>query len=122
MSLSGQSERGDISFSRAVSAKLRGEARTSSGFTCHMCGLAPGEVDTTTGRKARLHVGYLIDKNLGGKDTLSNLWAACNICMQGSKNLATEKPTGRWLISQVRRAGHEEQLAVLNWLRKKFKC
>ena len=121
MCIPGVSGRNDIVFSRGVSAILRTEVRDHNGFTCHMCGLAPGEIDSTTGRRARLHVGYLIDKSLGGKDTLLNLWAACAICIQGSKNIASEKPTGRWLLSQIRRAGQEEQLVVLNWLREKFK-
>ncbi|MEO6815959.1 MAG: hypothetical protein ABI177_04605 [Edaphobacter sp.] len=115
------SKESSIVVSRAVSSALRAEALGYDGFTCHMCGLAPGEVDSTTRRRARLHVSYLIDKSLGGKDQLSNLWAACSICIEGSKNIVTEKPTSLWLLTQIRRAGQDEQLAVLNWLRKKFK-
>jgi hypothetical protein len=110
----------DITFSREVSATLRAKAIDHE-FNCHMCGLGTGEIDSTTGRKARLHVGYLIDKGLGGKDKLSNLWAACSICIQGSKSIVTEKPTGLWLLTQVRRAGQDEQRAVLKWLPEKFK-
>jgi 5-methylcytosine-specific restriction endonuclease McrA len=73
-----------------------------------------------TGRKVRLHVGHIVDRNLGGKDELSNLRALCATCNQGAKNITGEKPTTIWLLSQVRRAGQEEQRAVLGWLRKKF--
>lgn len=111
----------DIIFSEAVSGVLRAEALGHSGFTCHMCGLAPGEMDSATGSRARLHISHLIDKSLGGKDQLSNLWAACSICIEGSRDIVTEKPTSLWLMAQIRRAGQDEQLAVLNWLRKKFK-
>ena len=109
-----------ISFTRAISAKLRAEVLDRNGFTCQMCGLTPSDIDPATKRKVRLHVGHIKDKNLGGKDELSNLRALCSTCNQGAKNITGEKPTAIWLLSQVRRAGQDEQRAVFNWLRKKF--
>jgi 5-methylcytosine-specific restriction endonuclease McrA len=110
-----------IKFSRNISARLRAEVLDRNGFTCQMCGLTPGEIDPETGRKVRLHIGHIKDKNLGGKDELSNLRTLCSTCNQGAKNITAEKPTRIWLLSQVRRAGQDEQTAVLNWLREKFK-
>jgi hypothetical protein len=109
-----------VKFSRAISAKLRAEVLDRNGFTCQMCGLTPGDIDPATGRKVRLHLGHIKDKNLGGKDELSNLRALCSTCNQGAKNITGEKPTGIWLLSQIRRAGQDEQRAVFDWLRKKF--
>jgi 5-methylcytosine-specific restriction endonuclease McrA len=86
-----------------------------------MCGLTPGEIDPSTGRKVRLHIGHIVDKSLGGKDELSNFRTLCSTCNQGAKNITAEKPSAIWLLSQVRRAGQEEQRAVLEWLNKKFK-
>ncbi len=114
-------KKSNISFSRNISAKLRAEVLDRNGFTCQMCGLTPGEADPETGRKARLHIGHIVDKSLGGKEELSNLRTLCSTCNQGAKNITSEKPTGLWLLSQVRRAGQDEQLAVLKWLREKFK-
>ncbi len=110
----------NVSFSRPISARLRAEVLDRNGFTCQMCGLTPGEIDPSTGRKVRLHIGHIKDKSLGGRDELSNLRALCSTCNQGAKNVTTEKPTSIWLLSQVRRAGLEEQRAVFTWLRKKF--
>ena len=64
--------------------------------------------------------GHIKDKSLGGKDELANLRALCSTCNQGAKNVTSEKPTTIWLLGQVRRAGHDEQRAVFEWLRTKF--
>ena len=109
-----------LAFQRGISAKLRAEVLDRNGFTCQMCGLTPGEIDPATGRKVRLHIGHIIDKSHGGKDELSNLRALCSTCNQGAKNITIEKPTGLWLLTQIRRAGQDEQRAVFDWLRSKF--
>lgn len=109
-----------VRFGRGISAKLRAEVLDRNGFTCQMCGLTPGDIDPNTGRKVRLHLGHIKDKNLGGKDELSNLRALCSTCNQGAKNITGEKPTAIWLLSQIRRAGLSEQRAAFEWLSKKF--
>ena len=113
-------EKAAVAFERTISAKLRAEVLDRNGFTCVMCGLTPGDIDPATGRKVRLHIGHIKDKSLGGKEELSNLRALCSTCNQGAKNITGEKPTGIWLLSQIRRAGQDEQRAVFDWLRKKF--
>lgn len=110
----------DLKFVRGISAKLRAAVLDRNGFTCQMCGLTPGDIDPFTERKVRLHIGHIKDKSLGGLDELSNLRALCSTCNQGAKNVTTEKPTSIWLLSQVRRAGLEEQRVVFEWLRTKF--
>ncbi|MCX6021843.1 MAG: HNH endonuclease [Chloroflexi bacterium] len=110
----------DVAFARTISAKLRAEVLDRNGFTCQMCGLTPGDIDPYSGRKVRLHVGHIRDKSLGGRDELTNLRALCSTCNQGAKNITGEKPTVIWLLSQVRRAGLDEQRTVFEWLQRKF--
>lgn len=112
--------KGALVFVSGISAKLRAEVLDRNGFTCQMCGLSPGDADPDTGRKVRLHLGHIKDKSLGGKNELSNLRALCSTCNQGAKNITGEKPTGLWLLSQIRRAGLDEQRAVFDWLAVKF--
>ena len=113
-------DKSGITFTSGISAKLRAQVLDRNGFTCQMCGLTPGDIDPSTGRKVRLHLGHIKDKSLGGKDELSNLRALCSTCNQGAKNITGEKPTAIWLLSQIRRAGQDEQRAAFEWLRKKF--
>jgi hypothetical protein len=113
-------EKSEVIFTAGISTKLRAQVLDRNGFTCQMCGLTPGEIDPATNRKVRLHIGHIKDKSLGGKDELSNLRALCSTCNQGAKNITSEKPTAIWLLSQIRRAGQDEQRTAYEWLRKKF--
>ena len=105
---------------RGISLRLRAAVLDRDGFTCQMCGLTPGDIGPMK-RKVRLHIGHIKDKSLGGKEELSNLRTLCSTCNQGAKNVTTEKPGTIWLLSQIRRAGMDEQHAVFEWLREKFK-
>lgn len=112
--------KGALKIEATISARLRAQVLDRNGFTCQMCGLTPGDVDPYTDRKVRLHLGHIKDKNLGGKNELSNLRTLCSTCNQGAKNVTSEKPTAVWLLSQIRRAGITEQQAAYDWLKGKF--
>ncbi len=111
----------EVTFEPSVSATQRDYVLSQTDLFCRMCGAAPGDIDDLTGRKVRLHIGHIVDKSIGGKDELSNLRTHCSTCNQGAKNITSVKPPAIWLLSQIRRAGQDEQRAVLEWLLKKFK-
>ena len=112
----------EVTFEPGISAKQRAYILNCDDLFCRMCGVAPGDIDDLTGRKARFHIGSIEEDRIGSKEELSSLRTLCSTCDEGVKSIETGKPTGLWLLSQVRRAGHDEQLAVLKWLREKFKA
>lgn len=117
---SGFVEKCQFGFVPGIPIQLQDELLAREDPICQMCGVIPGDIDDVTGVKVRFNIEYIVDKSLGGKEDLSNLRTLCSTCNQGAKNITAEKPTVLWLLSQVRRAGQDEQLAVLQWLRKKF--
>ena len=109
-------------FARAISKETRAFVLDRNGFTCQMCGAVAGELhpyDPT--RKARLHIGHVIDKSLGGSDEASNLKAICSVCNEGAANITLQRPDLNKLLVQVRRATASDQLELLRWLQAKFK-
>jgi len=87
-------------FAPRISGRVRAQVMERNGYTCQMCGIGAGEV-TDAGRKARLHVGHVVDRSHGGKDDLSNLRALCSDCNQGAKNLVNPASSRRLLPSSA---------------------
>jgi 5-methylcytosine-specific restriction endonuclease McrA len=71
-------------------------------------------------RKARLHLGHVVDKSTGGTDDPANLRAICSICNKGVSNATLTRPDLQKLLIPIRRATSQDQLEVLQWLIKKF--
>jgi hypothetical protein len=108
-------------FARSISKETRAIVLDRNGYTCQMCGAAAGEPhEYDNGRKTRLHLGHIVDKSLGGSDELENLRALCSVCNEGAANLTLERPSASKLLAQIRRAGATEQLAILDWLKRKY--
>ncbi|MDR0325498.1 MAG: HNH endonuclease [Oscillospiraceae bacterium] len=108
-------------FAREISKETRSFVLDRNGFTCQMCGAVAGEPHSyDPSRKARLHIGHIIDKSMGGTDDPSNLRALCSICNEGAANLTLDRPSHDKLLIQIRRATGADQLKVLEWLVKKF--
>jgi hypothetical protein len=108
-------------FVRGISKETRALVLERNGFTCQSCGLAAGDTDQFhNGRTVRLTMGHIIDKSKGGPDTPQNLKAICTNCNEGLQNAGLPKPDTVQLLAQVRRGTIESQLAVLDWLSKKY--
>jgi len=108
-------------FADELSRETRAFVLDRNGFTCQMCGAAAGEPHPTNpGMKTRLHIGHIVDLSQGGTNDASNLRALCSVCNEGAQNSTLPRQSTIWLLGQVRRAGRVEQLAVLDWLTRKF--
>jgi hypothetical protein len=112
----------EVAFAPGVSLEQRKFVLEHYDAYCRMCGTAPGDIDDLTGRSASFYVELSGGKNTPSKNgDSSNLRMLCSSCDEGARQITSVKPPAIWLLSQVRRAGQEEQRAVLDWLLKKFK-
>lgn len=84
---------------------------------CLMCGAGEGDFDDFTARVASLQKTDKLDERFAAEDGVQVI---CSICNEGAKNVTQQKPSTTWLLSQVRRAGSDEQRAVRDWLNRKF--
>lgn len=108
-------------FSRNISKQTRAWVLERNGYTCQMCGLAAGDPDPFGGsRSVRLTMGHIVDKSLGGDDSVQNLRAVCTNCNEGLQNTAPMKPDRLLLLREIRKATISDQQAVLDWLLQKF--
>ena len=111
-----------ISPEQGVTEQVRKEVLKRDGYVCRMCGAKNGDPDEYNPRsQVRLHVRHIIDWNRGGTDELANLRVLCNTCSEGTRNLVQEPPSWIWLLGQLRRANHDDQLKALEWLEMKFR-
>ncbi len=109
-------------FSRNISKETRAYVLERNGYTCQMCGLAAGDPDPfNPSRTVRLTMGHILDKSKSGTDDAANLRAVCTNCNEGLQNTALPRPDRVWLLSQVRRATIDDQRAVFEWLKSKFR-
>lgn len=109
-------------FARGISKETRAFVLDRNGFTCQMCGAAAGEPHPyDLDKKTRLHIGHIIDKSQGGTDDAGNLRAICSVCNEGAANITLARPDAAKLLAQIRRAPGTDQVAVLDWLIRKYR-
>lgn len=106
---------------RNISRETRAHVLERDGYTCQMCGVAAGEEHPSDpGRKARLHMGHILDKSKGGTDDAANLRVLCSVCNEGAQNVSPIREDLRSVLVYVRRATRADQVEVLRWLSQKF--
>ena len=84
---------------------------------CEMCGALDGDFAETQSA-----VPVVLSMRPRPND-FANSWVICSECFEGlakTQNSAPQKPDRIQLLSQIRRASIDDQLAVLEWLKKKF--
>jgi len=108
-------------FADEISKEVRAIVLDRNGFTCQMCGAGAGEPHPTNPTmKTRLHIGHIVDLSHGGTNAAENLRALCSVCNEGAQNITLPRPSASQLLAQIRRAGGLEQIAVLEWLMRKY--
>lgn len=108
-------------FAAEIPEHLRLVALSGVEFACFMCGATQGDQNPYDPLDPiRLHVSYIIDKQKGGSDELSNLRALCSICNEGAQNISPKRPDWVDLLVQIRRAPALHQIEALKWLIRKF--
>ena len=105
-------------FARRISQKTRALVLQRNGMTCQMCGAGPGDV--VMGKRVQLVVDHIDPKLAGGSEELTNLRTMCDVCNGGIQENNPAPPSRRQVLSTVRRASRDDQLAVLQWLNQKF--
>ena len=105
-------------FARTISQRTRALVMQRNGMTCQMCGAGPGDI--VMGKHVRLEVDHIDPKLAGGSEELTNLRVLCDVCNGGMQESAPIPASRRQVLSAVRRASREDQLAVLRTLRQKF--
>ena len=86
-------EPGEYRFSPNISGRLRAQVLERNGYTCQMCGIGAGD-EMEDGRRARLHVGHIVDRDHGGKDEASNLRACAAPATRELKILPRNRQAG----------------------------
>lgn len=109
-----------ISHKRNISNKTRALVLQRDGYTCQSCGASSDIPHHVTGKQTMLHVSHIHDKSMGGTDALINLRTLCSVCNQGAKNITPNPTPTVKLMAQVRQGNIKSQIAVLEWLAKKF--
>ena len=83
-----------------------------------MCGAGPG--DLVMDKRVRLEVDHIDPKLAGGTEELTNLRVLCDVCNGGMQENNPVSLNRKQVLSAIRRASRDDQLAVLDWLRQKF--
>lgn len=105
-----------------ISRETRAFVLDRDGFMCRMCGIEAGSPHPDdNGRKARMHIGHIIDLSLGGTSDAENLQTLCSVCNEGAANQTLPRPDSDKLKAQIKRAPGDDQREVLRWLIEKYK-
>ena len=103
-----------------ISRAQRSRILERNGYTCQACGRGL-EDKTDDGRPIQLEIDHHEAHVHGGPAIDANLRVLCQVCNQGTKDLAAQPPSWTRIMSQVRRAKREDQIKVLEQLEKKFR-
>jgi hypothetical protein len=87
----GPPEKCEVIFDCGISARQCSVLLDYDNLFCRMCGVIPGDIDDVTERRAKFQIEVIEDKNVGGKEGLSNIRVLCSTCYLGAKELKAER-------------------------------
>ena len=106
---------------RTITSQLRSEILERNGYTCQLCGAAPGDVDEINlSRKIRLHIDHILPLNQGGDNGKKNLRVLCSTCNHSKSNIQPPSSTALNIIAMIRKLPGLEQKEVYKILKRKF--
>lgn len=120
MKRSGNSQGCQFTFGAGVPEAIKRELPSDDEVTCQMCGACPGDTDGYTGKHVRFCVDWVPNNGLSSRGHSPEVRVICSTCASGRRDLPAERPSAIQLLSQIRRAGNQEQQTVYEWLHKKF--
>ena len=106
-----------ISSGGGVSGRLRREILDAATNRCQVCGVAAGEeYSDQPGRRAKLQVGHIKPRELGGSNDPQNLRAECSRCNEAIRHKAGTADSDLDVWAKIRDMPRRDRLSLLKWM------
>lgn len=101
---------------RAISAATRRQVFDRDSNCCVVCGIGAGEeyVDRP-GTRARMTIGHVLPRSMGGSDAIDNLRTECAMCNETARDLTATPVDPARVLRLVRELPRSEKRLLAKW-------